>query len=364
MSERNRDFDEYGDNFGVRRTNRKSPSDDEFISSKPAGCRKIWFRLVCAILVVAVVLIGGLALFFNKVVSSVNFVEVDEVYKENYSNPDGEALVSHSDVLNIMLFGVDGDTDDYGRSDTMILLSIDKRHKKLKMTSFQRDTFVFVPDCEGEYHTKLTNAYSYGGVGLAMRTIEANYGIRIDGYVAVNFESFKAVVDVLGGIELELTDREILYINCQIAQNNQTEYLEAEQGKVLLNGQQALWHARNRGGDIINGVEFFEGTDWDRTERQRNLLRAVVADMRTASVIELMKIADSTASYITTNLTKKELSSLLLEAPTYLGYTVEQCSMPEDGTWSYEENFAGQVIYVYNWQTTRSALKRFIYETE
>lgn len=388
MSERNRDFDEYGDGFGGNRQRDKSRYEsrygdyfDEDVQAdapikrereprkkaepvKPVKRRRVWTKLLCALLIILLLLTGGLALLVNNVVSSINYVELDEVYKENYQSPDGAELASHKDVFNIMLFGVDEDTSDYGRSDSMILLSIDKKHKKLKMTSFQRDTFVYVPDPDGDYHTKLTNAYSYGGVGLALRTIEANYMVKIDRYAAVNFETFKTIVDILGGVELELTDREILYINCQIAQNNQTEYLDAEEGKVLLNGQQALWHARNRGGDVINGVEFYEGTDWDRTERQRKFLEAVVSDMRGASVIELLKIAKSTAPHITTNLTKKELVSLLLSAPSYLGYSVEQCSMPEDGTWGYEENFAGQVIYVYDWEEAQSALKQFVYETE
>ena len=284
-------------------------------------------------------------------------------YSEHYQPVDSE-LFSHKDVLNILIFGVDDDSSDYGRSDTMLLLSVDNKHSKLKLTSFQRDTFVYVPDCDGDYHTKLTNAFSYGGVGLAMRTIEANYGVRIDRYATVNFETFKSIVDVLGGVELELTDREILYINCQVAQNNQTEYLDAEAGTVKLNGVQALWHIRNRGGDVINGVEFYEGTDWDRTRRQRSFMQALMTKIRKGSVVSALKVADSIAPYVTTNLTKGELVSLLFKAPRLMNYKLEQCAMPSEGSWGYEENFAGSVIYVYDWQSTQAELCRFIYETD
>ncbi len=317
----------------------------------------------CVFLAILFLLAGGVCLAFYTILDPINYVEID-TSNDFLSESDGTAgeLLSDSKVLNIMLFGVDEDSSEYGRSDTMLLLSIDNRHKKLKMTSFQRDTFVYVPDPEGSYHTKLTNAFSYGGVPLAVNTIEANYGVQVDRYATVNFETFKTIVDILGGVEVELTDREILYINCQIAQNNQTEYLDAVAGPVTLNGQQALWYARNRGGDVINGVEFYEGTDWDRTERQRKFLSAVIDQMKDASVGEILSIVNEVGPYITTNLKKTELMYLVANSLTYLSYDVEQCSMPSEGTWGYEDNFAGNVIYVYDWVGTRQDLSQFIYE--
>lgn len=386
MSENFRDYsnryeDEYSDGFDGPSRRRSSdipvyPGDiyeeysdeDTEIYSHSRDSRrrkkrkKHSFRRFISFLLVVLLIISGIFTFYAcKIINSINFTELDDVYKNHYSSADTE-LVSDKDVFNILVFGVDQISDDYGRSDTMLLVSIDYKHSRLKLTSFQRDTFVYVPDPEGDYHTKLTNAFSYGGVGLAMRTIEANYGISIDRYATVNFETFKSIVDVLGGVELELTDREILYINCQIAQNNQTEYLDAQAGKVTLCGQQALWHIRNRGGDVINGVEFYEGTDWDRTQRQRQFMEAVMCEMRKGSVFSAMKVANSIAPYITTNLTKGEIVSLLLKAPRLLRYEVEQCAVPADGSWGYEENFAGSVIYVYDWQSAQSDLQSFIYE--
>lgn len=325
--------------------------------------RRFILRILCVLLIAALIVCGVGLIFVGRIASKVNFAEIDSKYsREALLEDGGESLYSNSKVLNILLLGVDEDTSDYGRSDSMMLLSIDKKHKKLKLTSFQRDTFVYVPDPEGGYRTKLTNAYSWGGVGLAMRTIEYNFGIRIDNYITVNFETFKTIVDILGGVELELTDREILYINCQIAQNNQTEYLDAEAGKVLLNGQQALWHARNRGGDVINGVEFYEGTDWDRTQRQRNFMQALIRDVKKASPFKLLKIADSVSTYITTDIEKSELKKLLLSCLIYRYYQVSQISMPSEDSWGYEDNFAGNVIAVYDWDKVQKDIIDFVYE--
>ena len=127
------------------------------------------------------------------------------------ANIDG-TLIKDPMVLNIMLFGSDerpGETG-YGRSDTMMLLSIDNRNKKLKLTSFMRDTYVNVPEW-GD--TKLTHAYSYGGPALAIETIERNFGIDIDRYAVVYFDTFPGIVDTLGGIEVEMTQTEADVMN-------------------------------------------------------------------------------------------------------------------------------------------------------
>ncbi|MGN0452881.1 MAG: LCP family protein [Ruminococcus sp.] len=344
-----------------------SRSSSEHRRSKQRKKKSSGKKRFISVLLAIVLLLGGAAFIFcYNVLNSINYVDVDDNNDALIDPDSGEkisgSLLNDEKVLNVLLFGVDENNSDYGRSDTMILLSIDSCHEKIKLTSFQRDTFVYCPDPEGSYHTKLTNAYSYGGVPLAIDTIEANYGVEIDRYATVDFSTFKSIVDILGGVEVELTDDEILYINCQIAQNNQTEYLYADAGNVLLNGQQALWYARNRGGDIINGVDFTEGTDWDRTERQRKFIKAVIDDMKDASVPDIVRIVNSIGPEITTNLKKSEILSIAADAKTYLNYEVEQTSMPCEGSWIYDTNFAGDVIYVTDWDMTRNAIWKFIYE--
>ena len=165
---------------------------------------------------------------------------------------------------------------------------------------------------------------------------------------------------IFSGI-ITIYNREILYINCQIAQNNQTEYLDAQAGKVLLNGQQALWHARNRGG-YINGEEFYEDTDWDRTKRQRDFLRSIIGEIKETSVVNMMKIADATSPYITTDLTKSELKKLIFNCISYRNYAVTDRSMPSENTWVYADNESGNVIYVNDWDIVRGDLYNYIYE--
>ena len=191
---------------------------------------------------------------------------------------------------------------------------------------------------------------------------EKNYGIQIDRYAIVNFETFKEIVDIMGGVDVELTQEEIWYINDQIAQNGQTEYLpyDTQPGMVHLNGQQSLWYARNRGG-YVNGTEY-GGSDWDRVERQRNFLNSVMDELKNASLAEIVQIVNAVGPSITTNLKNSEITSLVASSLTYLSYDIEQLSMPTEGTWSYGYNEAGSVILVNDWNRARYDLAKFIYE--
>lgn len=265
-------------------------------------------------------------------------------------------LLNDPYVLNIMLFGTDR-YGDAGLSDTMILLSIDNRHQKIKMTSFLRDTYVSIP---GYYPHKLNLSYALGQAPLAIQTIEQNYGVQVDRYATVNFSTFKEIVDIMGGVEVELTGAEIDYINAQIWENGQSEYLDATPGMVNLNGQQALWYARNRGGTY--GGQTFSGDDWDRTDRQRKFMNAVIDQMKDASLTEIVAIVNEVGPNVTTDLKKTEITMLLKNALTFLNYEVEQCHMPSDGTWSYGWNEAGSVILVNDWYQARLDLATFIYE--
>lgn len=281
---------------------------------------------------------------------------VTQVYDEGA----GQAtLYSNSNVLNVMIFGTDGNSNS-GRSDSMMLVSLDKNHGKIKLTSFLRDTYVTIP---GYSSNKLNAAYAYGGPEFAVETIEYNFGVKIDAYVIVNFSTFKSIINSLGGVDVELEDREILYINAQIAQNGQSQYLPegTSAGTVHLNGQQALWHVRNRGG-YVNGIDFW-GSDWDRVDRQQKTLSSIMQGIRNASYGEVSDVVYNALPYITTTMSSSLISELVSNADTYLGYSLERTSVPTDDTWEYDYfDHAGSVIYVKDWETLRSDVARFVFE--
>ena len=288
-------------------------------------------------------------------------------------------LLQHEMVLNVMLFGRDSrdPKNTHGLSDTMILLSIDNLHKKIKLTSFQRDTYVCIPGNASEGRSdmfdKLNVAYSVGGERLAIRTIEANFGIRVDKYATVDFDAFRKIVKALGGIDIELTLEEIRYINAQIDVNNQigkTEFLNYDPNKekqvMHLDGYQALWYARDRGEENLGGnPEYsFDGDDWDRTARQRNFIQTIINYLRTkASFSELLQVVNAVGPLITTNLKTSEIMFLASNMMTYLGYEMKQMAVPSDGTWSYAHTSDGQsVIVIDDWSKARYVYANFVYE--
>ena len=306
----------------------------------------------------------------------------DEIDKIKYSTSDQtgenkivaqESLLEDENVLNILLFGQDAvasGSGDHGRSDTLILMSIDNNNKKLKLTSFQRDTYVAIP---GYGDGKLNSAFSLGGVPLSIAMIEANFGIAVDKYACVNFDSFRKIVNVIGGVDIELTVDEIQYINAQIDVNNQlkyTSFLEydpsLEKQMVHLDGYQALWYARNRGCESLGGnPEYtFSGDDWDRTARQRNLLETIMKNLKEdASITELVEIVNAVGPLVTTNLKNDDVAFLVSNAFTYLSYDMVELSLPTQGSWRYGRTDDGQsVIVVTDWDKARYDLASFIYE--
>lgn len=344
---------------------------------KPRGRAR---RAVAVFLSFIFIVLGSGVIYYYKTLDSFNFENFGN--KNTDTTTDGDApdlgegtlntdmdsgLLNDPMVLNVMLFGSDARADsgeDYGRSDSMILLSIDNRHDKIKLTSFLRDTYVEIP---GHGMGKITSAYSYGGPQLAIETVEHNFGIKIDRYAVVGFDAFESIVDTMGGIDLELTQDEIDYINHQREINYQTDtYTEITDppGIVHLNGSQALWYCRNRGWDYRDQGDpyVFEGDDWDRTDRQRKFLNTVMEDMKSASLPQLVQIVSDIGPMVTTNLTKSEITTLVMNALTYLSYDMVETTVPNN-YWGYGETSDGQsIIEIYDFDAARKELAVFLYE--
>ncbi len=278
----------------------------------------------------------------------------------NLSLTNGK-LIDDPYVLNIMLFGADrkSEYETYGRSDTLILLSIDNRNKEIKITSFLRDLYVDIP---GYYSSKINAAYTLGGPSLTIQTVESNFGINIDRYAVVDIDSMEDIIDVLGGIDIELTQEEIDYINWQMSNNVPEErrvVIYDEPGVVHLSGKQAVWYARNRGDE----EQGFSGDDFDRTDRQRHLLELIMEDFKDASLTQIVEIVSQIGPMVQTNLKQDEITYLVSNALTYLDYNFIEFRVPTDGVWKYsttEDKLS--IIEITDWEEQRYLLAEFIYE--
>ena len=349
---------------------------------KPKKNKGLGRRIFVLVLSLIMLLVGSGLVYYYKVLDSMHFKELEPAEAPAATTVTtettvsvangGNTLLSSDNVLNILLFGQDSPAteEDHGRSDTTILLSIDNVHKKLKLTSFQRDTYVSIP---GHGENKINSAFTFGGERLSIDTIETNFGIKVDKYATVDFSSFRQVIEALGGVDIELTLEEIKYINAQIDVNGQTDvtsFLKYDETKekqmVHLDGYQALWYARDRGEESLGGnPEYsFSGDDWDRTSRQRNLIQTIIKSLReNASLTELVSIANKIGPLVTTNLKKGDITFLVSNMMTYIKYDMEELSLPTQGKWGYGTTPDGQsVIAIHDWDGVRKDVAKFIYE--
>lgn len=333
-------------------------------------------RTVVLVLSIIMLVCGTGMVYYYSVLDNLNFEEVNGDTTSTTDTDDNvktDSLLEDAHILNVLLFGQDAHgsgEDDYGRSDTIILLSLDNLNQKIKLTSFQRDTYVTIP---GYGDGKLNSAFSLGGVSLSIKMIEANFGIRVDKYACVDFNSFRKIIEVLGGVDMELSIDEIEYINAQIDVNNQEQYTDfldvdysQETQVVHLDGYQALWYARNRGADSLGGISdySFSGDDWDRTERQRKLLETIMISLKEeASLTDIVEIVNEIGPLVTTNLKKNDITFLVSNCMTYLGYDMYEMSIPTEPNWKYGKTDDLQsVIVITDWDQVRYDLAEFIYE--
>lgn len=239
-----------------------------------------------------------------------------------------EAVLFDENVMNILLIGYDSrDADSRGRSDTNILVSINQETKEITMTSIMRDCYVAIP---GYGNNRINAAYAYGGGELLSETVEKNLQIRVDNFVAVNFYAFMDIIDLIGGIEIEVSDAEAEVMNRYIRELNRLEGSEEakdqldEGGTLHLNGKQTLAYTR---------VRYVGNADFERTERQRTVLEKVFEKAKQMNLLELNDLLNRLLPEVSTDMSEKEVLFLLLKGPAYLQYDLKSLRIPADGTY-------------------------------
>lgn len=295
-----------------------------------------------AVLAVFLVIIIAVVGSVSTVMGKVNYLE-----KEDNGYVSEDSLYSSSSVKNILLLGVDARSDEKAeqtRSDTMMLVSFDTKHKCIKIVSFLRDTWLYIPTLE--YAQRLNAACSSGGYQGVVDAIEYNFGVAIDGYAVVDFEMFKTLVDSLGGVEVDVTEEEANEVT-----NHPARYgnVTLEAGKYKLSGEQALAYCRIRKID----------TDFVRTQRQRTVMSAII-DGAKSNPLKLYKMASNSAEYITTDLTKGEITKLIGMAGICITGDMVQAKVPFDNTWEYASIQGNSVISI-NVEENKQMLIDYIY---
>lgn len=270
------------------------------------------------------------------------------------TNADRDGVQTEDGITNILLVGCDTRKQGgAGRSDSMILVSVNEETQKIHLSSIMRDSYVAIP---GRSNNRINAAYAFGGGSLLLNTIESNFAVDVDRYVAFDFYSFVDVVDSMGGIEIEVSDAEIPVLNGYVRELNRLNgraedtYLVTKSGLQLLNGTQALGYAR---------IRYVGNGDFERTERQRIVVQKLFEKAKTMNLLELNDLLNILLPEVKTNLTQDEILSLALKAVTYLSYDMDSLRIPVDGSYK-SMRVNGMAVLGIDLKTNQDALSDFI----
>ena len=241
-------------------------------------------------------------------------------------NPAQGEVKTNKNIVNVLLIGSDyriPNTSDPGRADVTMLCSLNKKTGDIKLISFERGIMMDVPGVGIEL---LTHSFHYGGAELTTQLLRDYFLLDIAGYAHVDFDSFSALVNAVGGVDIELTDAEAWALGCRTGWNH-------------MDGALALKYCRLRSID----------SNWGRIARQRTTVQAILNQVKDMNLSELNSLAETILPLIHTDLSKAEITSILLNAPKFLGATAEQMVVPDHNNqncdFQYETDRLRDFIY-------------------
>ena len=264
----------------------------------------------------------------------------------------------HEDgVYNILLVGVEAIGNNSvasGRTDSIMIATINTKQKTLGLTSIMRDSYVTIP---GYYDTKINAAFGHGGIELLYETIAYNYNLRLDGSAIVSFKTFQKRIEELGGIDIEITPAEAQYLNT-------TNYVSKKSNRTLkpgmnhMNGNQALGYARVRYRATLDGSV----DDFGRTSRHRRVMGAIFKEVKKSNPITLVKLLDTVFSQVQTDIKKSNASSYLAEVMELSldGVPLDNLRLPIDGSYQGAK-INRQAVVTFDAAANKEALANFVF---
>lgn len=284
-----------------------------------------------------------------------NITDTTDNDQNTVDNNKPEKPVQH--IVNILLLGVE-EINGASNTDLMIIATMDTKKNTMKLTSLMRDLYVEIP---GYNNNKLNSVYAKGDINLLYQTIQNNFGVHLDGYVLVNFDAFEKIVDLLGGVEVTLTNTEANYLNT-------TNYISdpanrhVVAGPQIMNGNQALGYCRVR--YVSTGTE---NNDFGRTQRQRAVLNSIFEKLKTKNILELGLFMNDIFNNVAikTDITKAEFNEYLEEAVSLKVNSLEEHRIPSDGHYKTDKVQIGKynqdILLPVDWDAMRSEIHDFIY---
>ncbi len=283
----------------------------------------IALKILCIVIILIVLIVAILAFFIYYKFSNINYEDIDKddlsvnnnLYDDIKDTLEEQEITESefNDIVSVALFGTDSrDVNNMsaGRSDCIMIASINPKNKSIKLISIPRDTYVNVP---GYGKTKINHAYAYGGEQLSIKTINSNFGLNITEYITIDFSGLINIINEVGGIEMTISKEEMDVLNDYLKSSykitGKTYVPMTEYGTVTLNGEQALAHSRDR----------YVGNDFDRANRQRNILTALFNKMSKMEFSKILSLSDVFLKEVKTNINVTEYMGLMTSFATNIG---------------------------------------------
>lgn len=353
-------------------------ADTEKSKKRSGGWKKVLLTIVVVILGLILLLLLAATIYWNAMLNKINRMdetsaptlsdeEIQEIIEEvNDPNAEDttyptdplvtdeeEYIANEETILNIMLIGQDistNGTNRRGRTDTMILCTINTKDKTVTFTSFLRDIYVKLPDFDGKQwgYNRLNANYVFGGAEMLDQCMQMNFGIDPDYFVEVDFDGFVEIIDLMGGVDIELTDKEAWYLNLSDSS------WRLKGGQRRLTGIQALKYARIR---EIDG-------DTQRSQRQRNVLNSLMAEIKQMSPAQIHELLSTILPYLTTDMTNDEITKYaLMLVPMVRDLQVQNFKIPVSGSYYHANKGTAEKprsVIVLDLEANRQALREML----
>lgn len=333
----------------------------------------LWSKIVIGVVAVLLVLgIAGYGIFdyyYNRmnidtgddVAAEDEYFDTDEgiealteIDPEDIQLDSAQSVSQTKEVINILVCGEEAIGGGRGRTDSIMIATVNQADQAIRLTSIMRDTYVQIPEFSDN---KINAAYHNGGMKTLIKTIKQNFGISVDGYVLVNFKSFQKVIDTLGGVDIELAQDEVNYLNRTNYISNYS-YHNLHVGMNHMNGNQALGYARVR--YVSKDGQY---GDFARTLRHRTVMSAIYNKLMDKSTLELIAMVPKLMPLVTTNIKKSDLVNYL-----YTGVSVrsknselETLNVPVEGAYKITRVRTMSVILPDDLKKNVDAMQEFIY---
>ncbi|MBU3191201.1 LCP family protein [Clostridium bowmanii] len=343
------------------------------MKDKTKNKTKSWIKLILGVFVIIALVVGGTFTYTFYKLSKINtttILKTDEdlgikpnvILKEEVPIKSELPLkeevpikvVESNKIINIAFFGVDRRTpNEPSRSDSIMILSVDEVHKKVKMSSIMRDTYV---DIKNHGDTKINHAYAYGGPQLAIRTLNENFNLDIRDYVTVDFFNLEKIIDAMGGVTIDVKQNEISFITDYMTEVANIEKKSISQvtkpGLQNLNGLQAVAYSR---------IRYTAGGDFVRTERQRTVLAAMLTKIQSLGISEFASVVSKVLPYTETSMKSMDIIKLGTKVLTSNIATLDQERFPLDG-YCKGKMMDGVWYLVADMGATTEQVHKYIYE--